>query len=64
MFMFNLTQAEIVTAIQEMMEAKAEDQSGSVDLIEQQLKKAREEIDGLQDCKDQLSQVSNHLGEV
>lgn len=41
-----------------MMEAKAEEQGSSDDVIELQLKRAREEIAALQDDKDQLSQVS------
>lgn len=40
-----------------MMEAKSVEQGSSEDVIELQLKKAREEIAALQDDKDQLSQV-------
>lgn len=42
-----------------MMEAKSVEQGSSEDVIELQLKKAREEIAALQDDKDQLSQVRN-----
>lgn len=64
--MYNLLhcQAEIVTAIQEMMEARAEDPGSSEDVIELQLKKAQEEIAALQDDKDQLSQVNLQINIV
>jgi len=50
-------QAEIVSAIQEIMEANEERVSGGEDLIEMQLKKARDEIAALQEDKERLSQV-------
>ncbi|CAL8083230.1 unnamed protein product [Orchesella dallaii] len=56
-------QTEIVTAIQEIMEARSEGQSSSADVIEIQLQRAREEISGLQDNKEQLSQRCHELNQ-